>query len=167
MTPSLASPDPRPHRRTSRYGHVAALRLAVRTAVALGIVFALSLQQVDAANKYFDANGVTAGGGDPCNANISGGANWSSSDAGTDPQHAAGKLEVKNVRGRTVWLHLVTGQVTATRTPGPPPLPPHWVVEIDGTTYLDPISWDVGDVDAVTVRPRVELWSDDHLEAFR
>ncbi len=89
------------------------------------------------------------------------------SDDGTDPQHAAGKLEVKNVRGRTVWLHLVTGRVTATRTPGPPPLPPHWVVEIDGTTYLDPISWDVGDVDAVTVRPRVELWSDDHLEAFR
>lgn len=85
----------------------------------------------------------------------------------TDPQHAPGKLEVKDVRGRTVWLHLVTGQVTATRTPGPPPPSPHWVVEIDGTTYLDPISWDVGDVDAVTVRPRVERWSDDHLEAFR
>lgn len=86
---------------------------------------------------------------------------------GRDPQHAPGQLEVQNVRGRTVWLHLVTGRVTATRTLGPPPPPPHWVVEIDGTTYLDPISWDVGDVDAVTVRPRVNQWSDDHLEAFR
>ena len=77
------------------------------------------------------------------------------------------QLEVPNVRDRTVWLHLVTGQVTATRTPGPPPSAPHWVVEIDGTTYLDPISWDVGDVDAAAVRERVARWAAGHPAAFR
>src|SRR5207245_698318 len=51
----------------------------------LGVVFAFTLQQTQAASRWFDSNGTVGGGGDPCNANVSGGANWSSSDAGTDP----------------------------------------------------------------------------------
>ena len=51
----------------------------------LGVVFAFTLQPTEAANWYFDANGTTTGGGDPCNANVSGGANWSPTDSGTAP----------------------------------------------------------------------------------
>jgi hypothetical protein len=86
---------------------------------------------------------------------------------GRDPQHAPSKLEVKNVRGRTVWLRLVTGQVTATGAPVPPPPPPHWVVEIDGTSYLDHIPAYHDDVNAAAVQDRVDRWADAHLEALR
>lgn len=51
----------------------------------LGVIFMFMPKQAEAADKWFDSNGVTGGGGDPCNANVSGGNFWSSSDAGTDP----------------------------------------------------------------------------------
>jgi autotransporter-associated beta strand protein len=51
----------------------------------LVLLLVLAPQQMWATDKWFDANGTTAGGGDPCSANVSGGAFWSSSDAGTDP----------------------------------------------------------------------------------
>jgi hypothetical protein len=78
------------------------------------------------------------------------------------------RLEVPNVLGRTVWLRLVTGQVTATATPGKPPLPLHWVVEVpEGRQHTDPIKWGPGDIDAVAVRDRVERWAAAHPAAFR
>jgi hypothetical protein len=57
----------------------------VALVVLLVLLVALPVQQVAAADKWFDCNGTTAGGGDPCNGNVSGGSNWSSTDAGLDP----------------------------------------------------------------------------------
>ena len=85
---------------------------------------------------------------------------------GTDPLHAPATLAV-TIRGRPALLRLVTGQVTATGTPGNPPPPSYWVAVLDGKTYPDRIPADPGDVNAAVVQARVDRWADDHPASFR